>query len=111
MSYDIAFWRYEDSLEHDHLADRMGLPTKELERTHVRISTNQMSGHRSPIQFVGRNLTQKQKDSIWDWCMLHSEDVPPWVFDDDGTKVYRGFAKATVDGGRARGDGIDPGCR
>lgn len=76
-------------IQHDALADRMGAPTKDLEKTHVRISINPMSDYRSPVQFVGRNLTQKQKDAIWDWCEFHKKDVPPWVFGDKGTKFSK----------------------
>jgi len=73
-------------IQHDALAEKMGSDTATIERTHVRISTNMLSGYRSPLQFVGRRLTQKQKDKIWDWCECHKVDVPPWVFGDEGTK-------------------------
>lgn len=72
-------------IQHDALAIRMGSDTKTVEQTHVRVSTNSMSGYRSPLQFVGRKLTRRQKDKIWDWCEHHKVDVPPWVFGDKGT--------------------------
>lgn len=81
-------------LQHDALADRLGSSTKVLEKTHVRVSTNPMSGYRSPLQFEGRGLTQNQKDKIWDWCEYHKVDVPSWVFGDEGTK----FSKEEADG-------------
>jgi len=67
-------------IEHDFLAERMGKKTKDLEKTYVRVSVNPMSGYRSSLQFVGRHLTQKQKDAIWDWCQIHNEKCPDWVF-------------------------------
>ena len=64
------------------LAGRFGKDSKELEKTHVKISTNMMSGYRDSVVFVGKKLTKRQKDAIWDWCQHHNEECPDWVFKD-----------------------------
>jgi hypothetical protein len=53
--------------------------TSIIEQTHVRISKNVASAERSSIIFVGREMTQAQKDTIFDWCKKHREDYPTWI--------------------------------
>jgi hypothetical protein len=57
-----------------------GMIEHDLEKTHVRISTNSMSGYRSSIQFVGRKATKKQRDAVWDWCQEHGQSFPENLF-------------------------------
>jgi hypothetical protein len=74
-------------IQHDWLADVLHGEkdgVKVIEKTHVRISVNHLSrGMRSPFQFEGKQLTQKQKDTIWDWCQKHDEKCPDWAFKEE----------------------------
>lgn len=69
-------------IEHEFLAERMGEDSKDLEKTHVKISTNLMSGYRDSVLFAGKKLTKRQQTAIWDWCQHHNQECPDWVFND-----------------------------
>ena len=68
--------------QHEELAEILGQDSKTIEKTHVRVSKNILSDWRSSISWAGRRLTQRQKDTIWDWCEKHGEECPKWVFED-----------------------------
>lgn len=80
---DGSFYACGDC-QHEFLAERMDTTSKKLEKTHVRISTNLLSGYRSSVMFVGKKLTKRQQTAIWDWCQHHNQECPDWVFEDEG---------------------------
>jgi len=42
-------------------------------------------GGKKQLEWTGpeRRVTQRQRDTVWDWCQKHEEEVPWWFKDED----------------------------